>query len=485
MNESSIENIESIVYNNTAVEPAPPTKEGHSFIGWFEEGAETPFDFDTPITKHITLTAQYEINDYTLTFNTDGGTLIDPIIQEFGSELVAPANPTKEGHTFVGWSPALPATIPAINQTYTALWDVNEYTITFNVNGGDAVSPQTYDFGATLSLPIPTKTDENFAGWFTDEALTIAFSGITMPSNSFTLYASWTTEAIDVTVSFESNGGSSVEDQVVELGSTITEPTPTRTGYDFVGWFTDVELTTPWVFSNSVTADMTLYAGWSIKVYEIVFVGNGGTPATQTIDANHGQTLSQTPTTPSRSGYDFVGWFDTDALSGGNEWSTETTFVSTVIYYARWTEVVLEDITITLTEQSIWTGATGSYAAGNFEKAFSGMTIKADDSGFYTGNSYTDNKIQVRKNYGWIYNTDIPEGYIIKSVTVNGQTSGLVNIFFSTTTIKPTSDTHSVKNVSTSGDVSSNEYLYFYIKENNTQSGTVTIDSIVIVLTAK
>ncbi len=106
------------------------------------------------------------------------------------------------------------------------------------------------------------------------------------------------------------------------------------------------------------------------------------------------------------------------------------------------------------------------------------MTIKADDSGFYTGSNYGDDKIQVRKNYGWIYNTNIPAGYIIKSVTVVGQTSGKVNIFFSVDTAKPT--INGIMGVSTSGDVSEHGYTFFYIKENNTQSGTVTIDSIII-----
>lgn len=136
-------------------------------------------------------------------------------------------------------------------------------------------------------------------------------------------------------------------------------------------------------------------------------------------------------------------------------------------------------ITITLTESGIWGVKTNSYAEGNFEKEFSGMTIKSTESGFYTGSNYGDNKIQVRKNTGWIYNTDIPVGYKIKSITVTGKTAGTVNIYFSTTTSKP--DTNVVSAVLTSGDVSINGYEYFYIKDNG-GSGTITIDSIVIEL---
>ncbi len=144
----------------------------------------------------------------------------------------------------------------------------------------------------------------------------------------------------------------------------------------------------------------------------------------------------------------------------------------------------LSPITITLTESAIWSAATGSYAAGNFEKVFDGVTITADDSGIYTGSNYGDNKIQVRKSYGWIYNKNIPSGYIIKSITVNGQSSGGAEIYFSTTTVKAT--THltgtTASGTTTSGDVSANAYKYFYIKGKSDMSGTVTIDSIVIEL---
>ncbi|MGI6359949.1 MAG: immunoglobulin-like domain-containing protein [Acholeplasmatales bacterium] len=144
----------------------------------------------------------------------------------------------------------------------------------------------------------------------------------------------------------------------------------------------------------------------------------------------------------------------------------------------------LSPLTITLTESAIWSAGTGSYAAGNFEKDFDGVTITADDSGIYTGSNYGDNKIQVRKSYGWIYNKNIPSGYIIKSITVNGQNSGGAEIYFSTTTAKATTNLTgtTTSGTTSSGDVSAEAYKYFYIKGKSNMSGTVTIDSIVIEL---
>lgn len=384
-----------------------PTKEGYTFNGWFTD-VDLSIPFIGPVNQSLTLYAKFTVNSYTLSFNTDGGTTVDSINQPFGSEIITPADPTKEGYTFDGWSPALPATMPAGNQEFTALWIANDYTITFNTNGGDFIAPLTQAFGSTLSLPIPTLTGFNFDGWFTDDVLSVRFTGTTMPAEDFPLYAAWVDASSTSTVTFETNGGSSILPVTVINGQPVAKPVdPTKDGYTFAGWYSDEDFETKFIFTTPITSDITLYARWE------------GIPE-------------------------------------------------------------LEPITITLTESTIWSSKTNSYADGNFTKDFSGMTIKSSESGFYTGNSYEDNKIQVKKNTGWIFNTSIPEGYIIKSVTVNGQTSGKVNIYFSTNKAKPT--TNGILGVSTSGDVSGNGYLYFYIKENNTQSGTVTIDSIVIEL---
>ena len=122
---------------------------------------------------------------YTLTFDTNGGSAIAPITQDYGTAITAPADPTKTGYTFAGWTPAIPTTMPAENMTIKAKWTVNQYTLTFDTNGGSAIAPITQDYGTAITAPAdPTKTGYTFAGW------TPAIP-TTMPAENLTVTAQW------------------------------------------------------------------------------------------------------------------------------------------------------------------------------------------------------------------------------------------------------------------------------------------------------
>ena len=122
---------------------------------------------------------------YTLTFDTNGGSTIAPITQDYGTAITAPADPTKTGYTFAGWTPAIPTTMPAENMTIKAKWTVNQYTLTFDTNGGSAIAPITQDYGTAITAPAdPTKTGYTFAGW------TPAIPA-TMPAENMTIKAQW------------------------------------------------------------------------------------------------------------------------------------------------------------------------------------------------------------------------------------------------------------------------------------------------------
>ena len=122
---------------------------------------------------------------YTLTFDTNGGSAIAPITQDYGTAITAPADPTKTGYTFAGWTPAIPATMPAENMTVKAKWTVNQYTLTFDTNGGSTIAPITQDYGTAITAPAdPTKTGYTFAGW------TPAIP-TTMPAENLTVTAQW------------------------------------------------------------------------------------------------------------------------------------------------------------------------------------------------------------------------------------------------------------------------------------------------------
>ena len=136
-----------VAYGGQAAAPAAPAKTGYTFAGWYLEGEK--FNFNTPVTKDMTLTARWTANQYTITFDTDGGSAIEPITQDYGTAITAPAAPTKSGYTFAGWPPEIPATMPAENLTVTAQWrysgggssGYSYYTIKATAGTGGSISP--------------------------------------------------------------------------------------------------------------------------------------------------------------------------------------------------------------------------------------------------------------------------------------------------------------------------------------------------------
>ena len=140
-------NSQTVPYGETAKTPAIPAKTGYTFAGWYLEGEK--FNFSTPVTKDMTLTAKWTANQYTITFDTDGGSAVAPITQDYGTAITAPADPTKSGYTFAGWTPEIPATMPAENLTVTAHWRYNGgggssysyYTIKATAGTGGSISP--------------------------------------------------------------------------------------------------------------------------------------------------------------------------------------------------------------------------------------------------------------------------------------------------------------------------------------------------------
>ena len=178
--------------NTPADQPADPTKEGYTFIGWYN--GESEWDFETPVTADLTLTAKWQINQYTITFDTAGGSEVPSITQDYGTAITPPAAPTRTGYTFAGWDREIPTTMPAGDMTITARWTVNQYTITLKPeNGGqDIVIKQ--DYGTAITAPAnPTKTGYTFAGW--DKTIPS-----TMPAGDMTITARWTENRVIVII---------------------------------------------------------------------------------------------------------------------------------------------------------------------------------------------------------------------------------------------------------------------------------------------
>lgn len=152
-----------------AVKPDDPKVNGLTFGGWYTDEDCTDgneYNFTAPVTKGMTLTAKWTANSYTIAFDTNGGSAVAPITQDYGTTINAPAAPTKTGYTFMGWEPEIPATMPAENMTLTAQWRINQYTVTFDTDGGSEVDAQTVAYGEKAKTPAdPTKTGYTFAGW--------------------------------------------------------------------------------------------------------------------------------------------------------------------------------------------------------------------------------------------------------------------------------------------------------------------------------
>ncbi|MBS7577165.1 MULTISPECIES: InlB B-repeat-containing protein [unclassified Enterococcus] len=151
---------------------------------------------------------------------------------------------------------------------YTNINEVDDIVATFNTNGGSIVEAQIISNGGLISQPSETtKSGYKFNGWYADSALTTPWNFETPITADTTLYAAWTKNTVPVvnhTVTFNSNGGTAVSNQVVSDGSVASLPTePTRSGYNFNGWYADSALKTPWDFETPITADTTLYAAWT------------------------------------------------------------------------------------------------------------------------------------------------------------------------------------------------------------------------------
>ena len=233
--------------NTPAAQPDNPTKEGHIFIGWYS--GEEKWNFADAVATDLTLTAKWQLNQYTITFDTAGGSEVPSITQDYGTAITPPAAPTRTGYTFVGWDRESPTTMPAGDMTITARWQVNQYTITFKPeNGGqDIVIKQ--DYGTAITAPAnPTKTGYTFAGW--DKTIPTA-----MPAENMTITARWQVNQYTITFKPENGGQDIVIKQ--DYGTAITTPAnPTKTGYTFAGWDKTIPSTMP-------AENITLTARWT------------------------------------------------------------------------------------------------------------------------------------------------------------------------------------------------------------------------------
>ena len=195
---------------------------------------------------------------HTVTFVGFDGSIIGTVRVIDGEAASAPDAPAVVGYSFVAWDTTFSNVTS--DMTVTAIYEINQYTITFDSNDGSAVDSITADYGATVTKPAdPTKTGYTFAGWYSDEALTEAYTFGTMPAEDITLYAKWTVN--QYTIIFKDYDGTELKKETLDYGAAIVAPAdPTRapsfdTIYSFNGWNPEV--------AETVTGDATYTATYT------------------------------------------------------------------------------------------------------------------------------------------------------------------------------------------------------------------------------
>ncbi len=354
----------------TITPPAVPEKEGYT--GVWEK-------YNLSDLGNKTVNAVYTVNSYTITFDSDGGSSVDAVTQNYGTTVSAPSEPTKTGYTFQHW--ALDGekynfgSMPAKNITLTAVWKINSYTVKYLVDGKalEQYPNKTYDYNSEVTVSEAyTKTGYTVSEWKA-EGITVTGGKFFMPAgdvtfnatstaNKYTLtinfvyedgtkagesditectygmsYSRWaikldgytatpysivtgsmpandltvtvTYKINQYTITFNSDGGSDVANITDDYKKTVTAPeNPVKTGYTFQYWTLDG---TEYTFSTMPAKNITLKAAWKINQYTIAFDSDGGSEV-EDITANYNAGITA-PEKPTKTGYTFQYWVEKDS----------------------------------------------------------------------------------------------------------------------------------------------------------------------------
>lgn len=318
-----------------------PERKGYNFVKW----GLNAYVYKTGGTFELKLNAVWQKKGYDISYNLNGGTIVgeNPIAYDIDDENFTLINPTKTGYTFLGWTGTDldTATLTVViskgsvgNREYTANWEANTYTLTFNANGGSvSVQSQSVVFDESYTLPVPTKEGYTFAGWFNDSVEFV--DGVWNKVSSCELTAKW--EIIKYTIHYNLNGGTNHSSNPAKytITDTVTLYEPTRTGYTFLGW-TFIGQTTP---IKSVTipvgtiGEKSYTANWDANTYTIMFNENNGACDTESIDVSFDDNV--TLPTATRTGYTFLGWFNNGKKYDSGVWKTANDITLTANWEAN------------------------------------------------------------------------------------------------------------------------------------------------------
>jgi len=299
-----------------------PTRTGYTFLGWTGEGITTPqpnVTIPKGSTGDKTYIENWELTEYNITMDLNGGSGQEKVVYTMTDEDFELPTPTRNGYEFVGWTgedittPQTSVKIPkgsTGNKAYTANWQVIEYTITLDTNGGPVVSPIKYTVEDLFTLPYILRPGYEFAGWTLDGSGMLPFTPLIIyPGTTGDLHYKAEWRLAEYTITMDLDGGSGQEKVVYTITDEDFElPTPTRNGYEFVGW-TGERITTPQTsvkIPKGSTGNKAYTANWKVIRYTITLVTNGGAViASIRYTVEDSVTL---PIPPERPGYEFAGW---------------------------------------------------------------------------------------------------------------------------------------------------------------------------------
>ncbi len=418
-------------------------KIGFTFTGWntAADGSGTTYAAAatfTMSTANVTLYAKWTQNaGCTVTYdgneNTTGTVPTDPNTYGPNSSVTVKANTgnlAKTGFTFAGWNTAADGsgtsyaaaatfTIGTANVTLYAKWTVSICTVKFNSNGGSAVDSQNVTYNNTATAPTPpTQNGFVFAGWYSDQALTIQFNFLTPITSSITLYAKWT-PVYTVTYNGNNNtsGAAPADTNKYTNGATVTVLDNTgslaRTGYTFAGWNTNAAGTgtdrTPGGTFAVGSSNVVLYAKWTPNTYLVAFDGQGATvsanPPTMNV-ISPADSVGSLPQPPTKTSYVFAGWYT--AVNGGGTQFTATTVVNAnITVYAKW---IIQDAdgniyTEVTVGTQVWMVENLKTTKFNDE---TGIPLVTDNTAWGNlstpGYCWYDDSISYKNPYGALYN---------------------------------------------------------------------------------
>ena len=360
---------------------------GYKFVGWFE-GKQVYADGVWFTDKNVELKAEWEIINYEIKYNLDGGTTTNPLSYTI-LDSISVIEPKKTGYSFDGWTydgQNTPTKIATISlgttgeREYTAHWSANSYEVKYNANNGtSSKASDTAIYDSNFTLATAERVGYKFLGWF--DGSQKVDSGDWKIANDVTLKAEW--EIINYKITYRLDGGTSTNVTTYTVLDSITLLEPKKTGYSFDGWTYDGQ-TTPTklaTISLGTTGEKEYTAHWSANSYQVTYVSNGGNVSKETDTFVYDADISLA--TVERRGYKFLGWYNGDDKVESGIWE----IAEDITLAAEW-EIINYTISYnmnygTTTNQTSYTVETTTFSLVEPTKLaclFLGWTFDGQDS---------------------------------------------------------------------------------------------------------